>query len=572
MSTDGRKTFMNSINKAEPMIVKWNLHIHETPPSSTKSVSIFYDFPEEALEFLTTVTDFNTAMEVYTNDESDATDIDKENILSRAGVLMKIAIQRLLKEFYHILEAKTLSSSDESSSDLENEGSDDRRFRTQDIADLRAIAECMVKLGYRKECVKAYKVTRISIIDEGMYRLGYDKLSKSQLQKLPWSSVEVRIRKWHKSLGMVIQTLFSDEKLLSEEIFGFSDSLKESCFAKISKVRASQFLAFPSLVTSTTKKSPEKIFLFLDLYDVITSEYSSEIKSLFFKSPAFAVVKSQVLLTVEKIGQTIRTMLGNFETAIRKDTCKTLVPGGGVHPLTRYVMNYVVFLADYTQAISDIYVDIPVANYKSSLLLLPDNLLRLVITPSSPTTCSDKDGENTGASGRLSWIIMILQSKLDAKSRFYRTPGLSYLFMSNNIHYILQKVRGSSRLHLLLGEDWEMKTKEKETNYIDSYVNVGWKKVIDAIAPEDPTTAISRMKEFGKAFEEVCRCQAEWVFANEKMREMVKVKVEENVVESYRPFYDECCKGNNQSDVKFSPEEVEKNIADLYSDNVDSST
>jgi len=40
--------------------------------------------------------------------------------------------------------------------------------------------------------------------------------------------------------------------------------------------------------------------------------------------------------------------------AIEKEPSKATVAGGGVHPLTRYVMNYLVFLADYEGALDRI--------------------------------------------------------------------------------------------------------------------------------------------------------------------------------------------------------------------------
>jgi len=37
-----------------------------------------------------------------------------------------------------------------------------------------------------------------------------------------------------------------------------------------------------------------------------------------------------------------------FENVIPRETFKTLIPRGAIHPLTRFVMNYINFLFDYT--------------------------------------------------------------------------------------------------------------------------------------------------------------------------------------------------------------------------------
>ncbi|KAK7302000.1 hypothetical protein RJT34_12878 [Clitoria ternatea] len=46
-----------------------------------------------------------------------------------------------------------------------------------------------------------------------------------------------------------------------------------------------------------------------------------------------------------------------FESAIQKESSKILVPGGEIHPLTCYVMNYIAFLTYYSNALADIVVD-----------------------------------------------------------------------------------------------------------------------------------------------------------------------------------------------------------------------
>jgi exocyst complex protein 7 len=58
-----------------------------------------------------------------------------------------------------------------------------------------------------------------------------------------------------------------------------------------------------------------------------------------------------------KLSEALHTMLTEFETTIQKESLKIVVPNGWVHPLTRYVMNYVSFLTNYSGTLAGIVAD-----------------------------------------------------------------------------------------------------------------------------------------------------------------------------------------------------------------------
>ncbi|MGV7343321.1 exocyst complex component EXO70, partial [Mycobacterium kansasii] len=64
-------------------------------------------------------------------------------------------------------------------------------------------------------------------------------------------------------------TLFYSERILCDYVFTTSNTIKESCFSDIAKVAATHLFAFPETVAKC-KKSPEKMFRFLDLYNTIS--------------------------------------------------------------------------------------------------------------------------------------------------------------------------------------------------------------------------------------------------------------------------------------------------------------
>ncbi|XP_059300490.1 exocyst complex component EXO70H1-like [Lycium ferocissimum] len=552
----------DTLNNAEPIITRWELD-----GNSYCTVSnLFQESRAEVKQFLDTVIDLQHAMQFVVKESSSS------QLLVRAQNLMQTATKRLQKEFYTILsgnryfldsENVSKESTRSSSSDEDDNVEIEARFNEVSITDegekvsiavdLKAIADCMIEAGYGKECAMIYQLNRKSVIDETLYYLGVENLCSSTVQKMEWEVLEKKIKTWLGAVKVAVSTLFYGERILCDQVFSISDNIRESCFTEIAKDSALMLFTFPETVAKYKKLSLEKMFRILDLYDSI-SELMSEIEVIFgFDSTS--VVKSQGLTGMVKLKEAVRTMLSEFETAIKKDTSK-VVPGGGIHPLTRYVMNYLIFLSDYSGPISDIIADWP-ARVKSPL---PESYLLSPIA-------DDVDSPSCVVSVRLSWLILVLLCKLDGKAGFYNDVALSYLFLANNLNYVVSKVRESS-LKLLLGSDWIPNHEAKVEQYMRNYERVGWIKVMTSL-PEDLTAEISSTEvnecfcKFNSGFEEAYRKQSSWVIPDPKLRDEVKISLAKKIVSAYRPFYEKHC-GEVKSIVKFVPDDLQNYLSDLF--------
>ncbi|WOL08464.1 hypothetical protein Cni_G17217 [Canna indica] len=85
---------------------------------------------------------------------------------------------------------------------------------------------------------------------------------------MDWAVLELKVSSWLGASRLAVRTLFHGERVLLDHVFAGSDSVKEAVFSDIARDAAVHFLAFPVAVAKS-KRSPEKLFRLLDMYDTI---------------------------------------------------------------------------------------------------------------------------------------------------------------------------------------------------------------------------------------------------------------------------------------------------------------
>ncbi|CAA7017710.1 unnamed protein product [Microthlaspi erraticum] len=463
--------------------------------------------------------------------------------LVRAENLMKISMNHLSKEFYRILKSNRRYLDPESVS-VRSRVSTKSVSDEDAMADLKMIADCMTTSGYGKECFRIYKKIRKSMIVEALDRLGFENLSFSQIQKLDWEVMEKKIRNWLRAARRALTTLFSGERILSDHVFSSSAAIRrESAFAEITLESALAMFSFPGNMAKC-RKSPEKIFLTLDVYQSIT-ELLPEIEKVFSYDSTSSVL-SQIAVTLTDLGDGVISMLDEFESSISKESSKSLISGGGIHQLTRYVMNFIVFLADFSDTLSTI---IP----RTSLSHFPEE--------NSSSGSGDVNSSSSPLEKRIAWLILFLLCKIDAKSRLYSDVALSYLFLINNLNYVVVKVRTSS-LKEILSSDWLEKHEGKVKKYVAKFEEIVWGEMMTSLptAEEEAEEFLSR---FSDRFEEAYKRQTGWVVTDPKLRDEIKVSVAMVIIPTYSEFYKKYRVGLRKN-VGFAPGDIGNYLSDLY--------
>ncbi|KAF9674802.1 hypothetical protein SADUNF_Sadunf10G0164900 [Salix dunnii] len=556
-----------TIKNVESIITRWD----PNSSSITRIASLFHGNREEAEDFLKSVKDLRRAMHALVSENSTS---DK---LSLAQNLMQIAMERLEKEFHRILSAtrdqidpESISArSSDGSSNLEdeNELGSEEEFKTagessNDVeritalamsSDLKSIADCMISSGYSSECIKIYKNIRKSIVDEGLYLLGIEEFRPSQILKMNWEVLEHLIKNWLSAVKIAAKTLFSGEKALCDHVFSASRTIRESCFSEITKGGLYLF-RFPELVAKC-KKLPERIFPLMELYEAL-SDIQPDVE-LIFDSESTSKIKLQVVSSLHGLSESIRAILSDFESAIQKDSSKTVIVGGGIHPLTRKVTSYISSLADYSRILSDTVSD------SSS----PRNTAFPGFYFESPTSDT---GSSQAVSAHLARLILVLLCKLDRKAEGYKDISLSYLFLANNLQFILDKVC-TTRLYVLLGEDWVFTHAKKVIQYASTYETMAWGNVFSSLPERNsprlsPEAAKHCFQRFIAAFEEAYKKQASWVVPDRKLRNELKVSIAKELIPAYREFCDthKVMLKDFEVFARFGPDDLGNCLSDLF--------
>ncbi|RAL54831.1 hypothetical protein DM860_013527 [Cuscuta australis] len=505
-----------SVHVAELVIKKWD------PSGPTSNQMLFRESREEAGDFIRCVEELRRAMHFLVINRSSS------GKLVQAQKSMQMAMKRLGNEFHQILETnrerldpESVSNESSSRSLSSNSKQEDGVFTDNEIgvavSDLGQIGNCMVSSGYAKECVNIYKLVRKSVLDEELYRIGIRRYSSSShIRKMGSSVLEDQIKNWLSAVKIAVRSLFNGERLLCDHVFSTSEIMRETCFTHIAKEGAINLLKFPELVATKSKRSPKHVFLLMDMYNEIT-ELVPEIK-LIFSYESVSEVILQAFTCLHKLKSSVQTLVSDFEKSIQKDSSRTVTRGGGIHPLTLSVMDFVLSMGDCSKIFNEIAGD-----------------------------------ECESDSTQIDRIILTLLCKLDTKSRLYKDIALSYLFLANNFHFIAERVRSSSPLMLLLRDDWLLTLDRKVNSYAANYTAMAWAKVLSCLPerldPSLPGDVIERhITEF---------------------RAEIKLALAKELVPTYKEFYDAylevvSSKGSMEVLVRYSPDNLGSYLSDLF--------
>ncbi|XP_024533986.1 exocyst complex component EXO70A1 [Selaginella moellendorffii] len=616
--------FADSLDAAEEVIMRW-----DKASSDAAWTKMIWDSNDDAVDYLHAVDEVQNILESLSLSQRRAG-------VERAQNLLHVSMARLEDEFRCLLEttsgpvdperlldsfasssmAAAASSSFNSNCDDDGEGSsiagtyrDEEGENSSDddndedvpvarpvtdlnpviellppdvVESLNDIAKRLVQGHCKLECCQIYGSVRKVVLEESLQRLGMDRLGIDETQRMPWELLQNKIKKWIQVMDVGVKVLFASERQLCDQVLeGIPGGVEESCFAELAKGIMMQLLCFGEAV-AIGKRETDKLITILDMYEKLR-DLLPEIHSIFSGESCLSVREeaSGVLL---RLGEAAKGTFAEFENAVQRDPPKTPVPRGALHPLTRFVMNYLRFLLVYVDTLKKLFGE------KPAVPVVPgDEFAR---GGGGYYGSSDEyyhhhhqyssvPAENTSPLAvQFIWIIHLLEANLDNKSKLYKDLALTNLFLMNNVRYIVQKVR-HSELSSLLGDDWMRRHSAQVRQHAKSYERSAWVKVLACLKDEGIrsggsfSTGVSkavlkeRFKSFNSALEEIHRTQSGWCVPDSQLRSELRISVAEKLIQGYRAFLGRYkiyleSERNPQKYIKYTPEELEKMVNDLF--------
>ncbi|XP_048564562.1 exocyst complex component EXO70E2-like [Triticum urartu] len=538
--------------------------------------------PQNSFEYLEVLYKLRQLSEKLGNLDPGGEVKEHKELTVYADDLFEMAMARLEEEFVYLLtyykqplEQELLSfrstedgSTDEfSSSSFSEEQSEGKSTQTGSsggseyfVADLiqpgalsavKSIANFMFLSDYNNECCQAYINARQGAIDEFIGSLHIDKHSIEELMSTKWNKLSASIKRWNRAMKAFVRVYLASERRLSSLVFGdLSETAVDLCFYEISFSSVMQLLSFYESVAIGPPK-PEKLFRILDMYEVL-DDLLPEAEFL-FQAGGNDMVLAEYHEVLLQLGESARKTFAEFKYAIQSYTSSSAVPTGAVHPLTKYVMNYIKAVTVYSKTL--------------------DSLLKDADQQPIPNSCT----HFTATALHLQSVAAVLEANLEAGSRLYRDCRLRNIFMMNNICYMVQKVKNSD-LKSFLGDDWIRLHNRMFQHQATNYERASWSQVLSYLSDDGLCAAggaasrkiiREKFKNFNLSFEDVYRVQTAWSVPDDQLREDVRISISLKVIQAYRTFvgrYSAFLDGTKQRDryIKYRPEDLEELLLDLF--------
>ncbi|KAK7291554.1 hypothetical protein RIF29_06792 [Crotalaria pallida] len=582
---------------AEKLILRWDSSLSSEP---SRHFTSLLDSPHDALDYFSALDDIIHFVDHFSiNPPPPSSDDDRGSgqiMVDRAENAIQLAMTRLEEELRHALIRNTVplnaeslhgsmkrvslsfaSHMDENLESFGDTGSERGydRFHSRggslddDVAvdlvnpdavvELKDIVERMVRCGYERECLQVYSSVRRDALDESLVILGVERLSIEEVQRIEWKSLDEKMKNWVQAVKIAVGVLLCGEKRLCDSVFGDiydNYEMKEICFNETAKGCVMQLLNFGEAV-SICKRSPEKLFRILDMYEALRDALP-DLEALV--SDEFVIGEARGVLT--GLGEAAKGTFAEFENCIRNESSRKPVITGDVHPLPRYVMNYLKLLVDYGEHL-DMLLEIS-----------EEDLHRF----QNEFGGDGSQFESMSPLGRRVLLLMSqLESNLKEKSRLYEDSAIQQVFLMNNLHYLVRKVKDSD-LGKVLGDDWIRKRRGQIRQYATGYLRASWSMALSCLKDNgvggSSSSNASKMalkekfKNFNACFEEIYRIQTAWKVPDEQLREELRISISEKVIPAYRSFYG---RFSSQLDgrhsgkyIKHTPDDLEIYLSDLF--------
>ncbi|XP_030542098.1 exocyst complex component EXO70B1 [Rhodamnia argentea] len=443
-----------------------------------------------------------------------------------------------------------------------------QQFTPETISVMSKIADAMICAGYETECCVLWMMMRRRAFKSALSERGFDVLSIDDVQRMQWDSLEREIATWIAAVKRCSTILIPGEGALSGSVFSGQPEIAQDLYGNLARSVSIRLLDFAEAVV-LTQRSAEKLFKFLDMYETLQDLIAAVDGSKQYPDdPKKKEVRAEMMAVKGRIGEAAVSIFCQLESSIKSDSSKVPVPSGAVHPLTRYTMNYLEYACEYKDTLEQVF---------------QQHHDKAVVETANGEPTDDADSSAMKASPfsvQLLTVMDLLDANLDMKSKLYKDPSLRYIFLMNNGRYIVQKIKGSSKIHELMGDTWCRRRSSDLRQYHKNYQRETWYRLLQCLNHEglqvngkvSKPVLKERFKSFNAMFDDIHKTQSTWVVNDEQLQSELRVSISAVVTPAYRSFlgrFNQYLDPGRQSEkyIKYQPEDIESLVDELFDGN-----
>ncbi|XP_058771981.1 exocyst complex component EXO70C1-like [Vicia villosa] len=460
-------------------------------------------------------------------------------------------------------------------------------FSLQELSIMNNITTSMIAAGYHLECCMAITAFRRNSFKNVLRKLGYTFLKMDEVYKMQWDLLEGEIVTWNKVFRHCTNVLFKAERKLYDSIFSNQPSLSRTMFGDLVRLIIIHFLNFAQAVV-LTKPSPEKLFKFLDMYETLRDELEPIIVLMNDDGLERCAkdLTHEAFETKHGIIKVVVEMFYDLENSIKGDNHRIPVPYGAIHPLTRYVMNYLKYACEYKVTLEQVFFQYSTDQFISTTdhYHYVDDHNKGTSTTSKNIPELDKTLEKSPFVVQLMRIMDLLDENTENKSKLYKDMALRCVFLMNNGRYIVQKIKGCADLHESMVDDWCRRKQTSLKMHHKSYQRETWSNVLQCLKLDglhqqgnkvSKQVLRDKFKCFNSLFEEIHKTQSSWMVSDEQLQSELRVSISALVIPAYRSFmgrFKHYLESGRHVDkyIKYHPDDIEILIDDFFVGNATS--
>ncbi|XP_048547412.1 exocyst complex component EXO70A1-like [Triticum urartu] len=396
----------------------------------------------------------------------------------------------------------------------------DCRFNTiiglKSFDTFKELVKQQILAEHSRDLYQAFNIKYCDIFTGCQLIGGFDSLIGVDPQHLGeehWKS----IKSWPAVLEYIVSVLKTLQMQLLMQNHRARNGFTHDDLSEAVKKPIKRLFTVASIVSDhEVRKSPEKLFCVLNMHTALINAAPTLRKVFSTKS---------IRDVLQELEDSVRGILKELKGLIHTYNSPKVVQDGDILPICGYLMRYIMLLVKHKGSLDRILSH----DYTDSLLKVEGMSL---------------------TSDLVSGLITDLESVIDKHSKqCAASKGLQFIFLMNNIHFILQEVKQSD-VQLTVKAKWFEKRRSLIKGYIKSYLSASWGPVTSSleVAKSMPPTKKARinllnfwytappmtpLQSFASSFNEACSSQICLKVPSPTLRDELRVKILEFVSRAY---------------------------------------